>query len=516
MQIKKAMLYVSVCILVSSVSMVGQAAEKEGNQGSDTADKSQSQTINTEQAAETPEVQKDHSGDKSAQKATANKTKKDKSKSTPKKANTAPKAPITIEGDDLTYSDETGEVFATGNVVVKQNTDVLMTDAMRGNTKKTEVWIDGKATMQQPGTNLIGTHTYYNYTTKVGNMQQVTGRVGKNLISGANMELLPGELIAHDGTATRCPAKVPDYHMSADKIEIWPGEKMIAYNAKFWIGKTVIYSMPKYQTSLKKGAEGESAFPRIDATSSDGMSIKQHLEYPISDNVAAFADLNYYTKAGFKPQYGLIDREKYYSLSVVQGQDNDTNSNWIKKEPEFKLDFGSHRVGNLPISYTFNTIYGKWTDGSKTSWHQEENLYFTRDTITLSKGLFLGLGTGLQRIHESYNGSTTNSFKFDSSITKQWAPKWSVTAEYHYTKNTTANSLFNYNAADMSREADLGFIYKIDKMNSVGVRDSYDLVNNKIYDQDYTWYRNLHCWQAAFTYRAKRHQYRVNISTTRW
>jgi hypothetical protein len=512
MQIKRVMLCASVCMLVSSVSVVGQAADIQGKKGSDTVDKSHSQPVVVEKVTEPQEDQRIVTADKSGQ--------KDTSKNTTKVAavKTAPKAPITIAADHLTFSDETGDVFAKGNVVVQQNTDVLRTDAMHGNTKQTEVYIDGKATIEQPGTTLVGTHTHYNYTTKLGAMQQVTGTTGKEHISGDNMEMLPGEWIAHNGVTTRCPAKVPDYHISADKIEIWPGDKMIVYNAKFWLGKMVIYTMPKYQISLKTGGEGEkeSAFPRINYTNTDGISIKQYIEYPISDKVAVFADLKYYSKAGFKPEYGLFDRERNYTFSAVQGEYNDSNGNWIKKEPEFKIDFGSHRMGKLPISYIFNTSYGKWTNGSKTSWHQEENLYFTRDAITLSKNLYLGLGTGLQRIHESYNDSVINSFKFDASLTKQWLPKWTVTAEYHYTKNTTAAALFNYNAADMAREAALGFIYKIDKMNSFGVRESYDLVNKRIYDQDYTWYRNLHCWQAAITYRAKRRQFKFDISTTRW
>jgi methionine-rich copper-binding protein CopC len=474
MQIKKLMVCASVLMFVSSASVVGQAADKEGHEADHTKDKSQ-KTTDTKPVA---------------------------------------KAPIVIEAENLSFSDETGDVFADGNVVVKQNTDVILTDAMRGNQKTTEVWVDGQATLQQPGTNLVGTHTHYNYTTKLGNMQEMKGIVGKDRISGDNVELFPGKLVAYDATSTRCPAIVPDYHMSADRIEIWPGDKMIAYNAKMWIKNVVIYSVPKYQKSLKKEEQTQSAFPRIGYYSNEGVFIKQYLEYPVGDHVAAFTDLGYYSKSGFKPIFGLIDREKTHDFTLVQGEYRDSDGNWIKKEPELKFDLYSRRLGSLPVSFTFNAAYGKWTDAYKTSWHQEENLYFAHDTITLGKGLSLGLGTGLQRVHESYNGSTTNRLKFDTALTKQWSPKWTTTTEYHYTKNNT--SLFNYDAADMAREFDLGFTYKIDRMNSIGYRQSYDLENQRIYDQDYTWYRNLHCWQATITYRAKRQQFIWDLSTTRW
>ncbi|GMB01280.1 LPS-assembly protein LptD [Pelosinus sp. IPA-1] len=491
MQIKKFMVCASVLMLVSSASVVGRAADTQGEQAPDTTDKPQlkatTATSNTT---------------KTTNKETKKETKKDK-----------PKYPIVIEGKNLSFSEETGEIFAEGNVVVKQNTDVLLADVIHGNNKTTEVWVDDKATLQQPGSELVGTHTHYNYTTHLGNMQQVKGIVGKEHISGKELEFFPGELIAHDGTMTQCPAIVPDYHISADKIEIWPGEKMIAYNAKMWIKNVVIYSVPKYKKSLKKG-EGETAFPRIGYRNSDGAYIIQHLEYPVGNTVSAYTNLAYYSKSGFKPTVGVIDREKSYSINLEQGDFRDDDDNWIKKEPDVKFNLYRKRLGDLPVSYTFDMSYGKWTDAYKTSWHQEENLYFSHDTITLSKGLYLGLGTGIQRIHESYNGSTTNKIKFDTSLMKQWSPKWTTTTEFHYTKNNT--SLFNYNTADMAREFDAGFTYKIDKMNTVGFRQSYDLNNNKVYDQDYTWYRNLHCWQATVTYRAKRHQINFDISTTRW
>lgn len=461
----------SVVMLISAVSFTGQAADKQKD--------------------------KDNTGDKGKQ-------------STKVEA----KVPIVIDADHLSFSDATGDLFANGNVTVVQKDNKLLTDAMRGNSKKTEFWIDGVADFFQAGTKLTGMKTHYNYTKHTGSMQEVKGIVGHQHIAGQDIDMFPDELIIHNGIATKCPAKVPDYHISAEKMEIWPGEKMIAYNAKFWIGKTVIFALPKYQRSLRKEDEGQDVFPRVGYYSDEGFFIQEHLEHPIGDKVSAFTDLNYYTRAGFKPQYGLIDREKKYALSVMKGEDRDSNGNWIKKEPEFKFDLYSQRVGKLPVSYTFSIIYGKWTDNLKSSWHQDYNLYFARDTIKLSDSLFLNLGTGFQYIHESFNGSNQNVFKVDTVLTKVWSPKFTTTLEHHYTKNDV--SLFNYNVADMAREADIGFTYRIDNKNMIGFRQSYDLKNNKVYDQDITWYRDLHCWQAAITYRAKRSQLSWTLSTTRW
>ena len=466
---KKVIFCASVFVLISAISLTGQAADQQGDKSTDKT--------------------------KTESKVVAN-------------------VPIVVDADHLTYSDATGDLVANGNVSVVQNDNKITTDSMRGNSKQTEFWIDNIADFYQKDTKLTGTGTHYNYTKHVGSMQDAKGIVGRQHVAGTDIDMLPGEAIIHNGMETKCPAKVPDYHISAEKIEIWPGEKMIAYNAKFWIGKIVLFTLPKYQTSLRADAGEQDAFPRVGYHNDDGFYIMQHIEHPISDKIAAFVDVNYYSKAGFKPQYGLTDKERNYSLSVMRGDDRDGDGNWIKKEPEFNFNLNRQRLGDLPVSYTFSAIYGKWADGTKTSWHQDYNLYFSHDTIALSKSLSLGLGTGFERVHESFDGSTRDIIKFDTSLTKQWTPRFTTTGEYHYTQNN--NSLFNYNVPDLAREADIGFTYKIDKKNTIGFRQSYDLNTSRIYDQDYTWYRDLHCWQATITYRAKRNSFNWALSTTRW
>lgn len=424
-----------------------------------------------------------------------------------------PKAPIVVEADELLFSDETGELLARGNVVINQKPGQLFADKVEGNSKQNELWINGKATLKQPGTDLVGTHTHYNYVAKTGTMEEASGTVDKQRVYGHNIDFFPTSVVIKDGTMTTCPAKIPDYHISATKVEIWPGDKLIAYNAKFWIKNTVIYTMPKYQKSLKEGAESE--FPQIGYNSQDGLSIKEHIAYPLTNNLAAFTDLAYYSKTGFKPVLGLTQSGRNFSTQLFQGEVKDGDGNWIKKEPELRLDYSTHRLGTSPITYSGYAIYGKWADTTKTSWHQEYYLYFNRDPISLDerKTLNLYLGTGIQHTRESFNGLAVNSQKFDATLGKSWG-KLYIWSAYHYTRNNT--SLFEYNSTDLGRQLDLGFSYKIDRLNTITYIQTYDVTNNRVYDQDYYWFRNLHCWQASVTYRAKRQQVLLDISVTRW
>jgi LPS-assembly protein len=425
-------------------------------------------------------------------------------------------APITIEGDNLSYNDATGAVEAKGNVIVTQNGNTMLTNAAYGNVKSDEVWIHDQADFINPDMNLLGKKIHYNYVKHTGNMQSVQGKVGDERIFGDQLEFFPEKVIVHNGSMTRCPAKVPDYRMTADKIEIWPNKKMIAYHAKFWIKNTVIFSLPVYQTLIgtAKGQE-TSSFPRINYNTGSGVSIKQYIEEPVSDHVAAYADLAYYSKEGYRPVYGLVDRENRYSFGVIlNGYYEDSNSNWIRKQPEYDFTLYQKRIGNSPLSYTVNASYGLWNDNTKSSWHQQDSIYFTRDTVHLGKGWALDTGTGFDHVHESYDGSSYNAIKYDATVTKTVSPKLTTWVGYHYEGNNTY--LFAYNAPDIANELDVGMTYKIDKKDTLTVQPRYDLNNNQTHEVDYTWTRDLHCWQANITYRTKVHQWSWDISTTRW
>ena len=141
-------------------------------------------------------------------------------------------------------------------------------------------------------------------------------------------------------------------------------------------------------------------------------------------------------------------------------------------------------------------------------------MYFDRNPIKISDKSKLMMGAGWEINLESYDHSQRDSLKADIVLATQWTPKWSTTLGYHYTMNN--EGLFAFNQADMGKELDFGFIYKLDRLNSIGISHRYDLGDHRVYDRDYTWYHNLHCWDLAVTYREKRHEFKCDLTVTRW
>lgn len=429
-------------------------------------------------------------------------------------------APITVEGEEISFNNATGDVYAKGNVVITQKPAVVYADALTGNTKRTEVAIEDEARILQPGMVMNGHKTFYNYQKHTGTMDNAKGVVDKKHVTAEHIEFYPQQYIIYNGTMTKCPAKVPDYHVRAKKIEIWPDEKMIAYDADFLIKGKVIYHTKRYETKIGKNAPKESAFPRIDYDSDDGVSIAQTFQHPLMDDLYAFADLAYYSDAGYKPSYGIRLDKDQYNITVQQGNARDDDGNWIKKSPEFRFDYFKQHIPDTSWSYNFSAVYGKWKDDDKSSWHQDYVVYFTRDPIQVSKSLTLDTGFGYEILKESYNDSQVEKLKYDLTLTKIINPKVTVWSGYHH--STDGDKIFNYDSNNVSEELASGISYKLDEKNRVSVAQSFNLENGHTADMYYTWYHNLHCWNMKLTYhkdidnRGKDDGLQLHIETATW
>jgi LPS-assembly protein len=436
----------------------------------------------------------------------ASKNKKDKKKP----------QPIEISADELYFSDKTGELFARGNVVITQGDSKILANVIRGNEKRTEVWVDEKVQFLEPKTDLAGIKLFYNYGSKFGSLNELSGKCGSDWVWGKQARFEDGKYTIYDATMTGCPMKgTPDYRTTARKVVIWPDDKLIAYDAKLWIKNSVIYSTPRYKRSLKKGSE-ENEFPSFGYVDKDGFFISQSFDYPVSDSLSLYLDAAYYSAAGFKPAFGFRQQMSTYGLQGIYGEFRDGNGNWIKKEPELSWSLYSRKLGSLPVNYSINATYGKWTDSVKSSWHQDYNLYFSHFPIYFDKekSWILNLGAGIQYVKESYDDSSQNIYRYNIGLSKKLSPSLNTWVAYNFTNNN--NSAFAYNKIDVAQEGVAGLSWKINNRTSLSYYTSYDLAKGQAFENYYTLTHSFHCWEMALTYRAVKQEFLWTVNIVRW
>lgn len=430
--------------------------------------------------------------------------------------------PIAFEGDELVYDQLTGEFSATGKVHIVQldnhQFDSDGEETVRGNVINQEIEIPGKARMLQltpdmPRVTLEGFHTYYNYGTKMGTMGEAKGKVDHQYVSGKRFEFYPDHVVIYDGTSTKCNAQVPDYHTSAEKITIWPGDRMIMDNVKFWIKDKIIYTRDRSVQNLADNSQTE--FPRAGYNSREGVWISQDVSFPVAPRVTAKAHLYASTKNHLKPNGDIIWENGGSRYSLLYGYYEDRDNHWIKKEPSFLYHYGN-RIGKLPLSYGLDYEVGRWYNNGIRSNHSYYAIGLGHDPIIFSPHWYLYLGTNYNITHETYDSRTVHGWNVDVTLLKYFDNKWAAYAGYYYSTKSRENSLFAYNLSDYSRKIETGFSYRVDDKNRFVCGFGYDVNKRTLKDIDYYWFHDIHCSQIVLRYRAKRQSWQVHWSFLPW
>ena len=99
--------------------------------------------------------------------------------------------------------------------------------------------------------------------------------------------------------------------------------------------------------------------PRIGYDGSDnGMYAKLQVDYNLGPKTDFYADLAYYSKAGYKPMYGINHDERNFNIKFQDGWDEEDDE-WIRKERDIGLYYKNHRlIDNLHTVRILLMVYG--------------------------------------------------------------------------------------------------------------------------------------------------------------
>ena len=428
--------------------------------------------------------------------------------------------PTAFEGEELTYDQNTGEFTAVGKVhIIQLDNHQFDSEMIRGNTIDQEIEIPEKSHMLQltdnmPRVTLDGYHTFYNYGTKSGTMENASGKVDHQYVSGKRFEFYPDHVIIYDGTTTKCSAKVPDYHLSAEKITIWPNDRMILDNVKYWVKDKIIYTRDRVVQNLGPDAKGPD-YPRMGYNSKSGVWLAQDFNYNLARNVNAKLHLFASSKQHVRPYADVTWENAHSTYILTYGYQEDNDNNWIKKEPSFIYRYGD-RIGNLPLSYGLEYEIGRWSNNGITSTHSKYTLGLAHDMIVFDPSWYLFLGTSFSVTRESANDSTVRGWNVDTTLLKYFDDTWAAYLGYYYASSNKENALFAYGLRSYDRKMETGLSYRMDDKNRFVVGFAFDLTSRRLRDIDYYWFHDIHCSQLVLRYRAKRREWQAHWEFIPW
>ncbi|MBF1683081.1 MAG: LPS-assembly protein LptD, partial [Selenomonas artemidis] len=305
--------------------------------------------------------------------------------------------------------------------------------------------------------------------THEGTMAEANGKVGAYYMTGKRFEFYPDKIIVYDGTQTKCSAKKPDYHLSSDVAEIYPGNRMVLTNVKFWLKNKVIFTKKRHEVDASKPIQRN--FPRAGYDSDDGLWLEQTFEQEVAPRVTAAAHLQVTTQNGWRSHYDLGWENRGASALLTYGNFEDGDNEWIKKEPSLILGY-AQRLGKMPISYNLYSEYGRWYGSGIHSNHWKYGISLVHDTIPFH-GFGLDLAAGYSVTRESYDHSRVQGVNASAFLTKEFNKRFAAYVGGIYTKSTKQNALFSFDQEDYSKVLQAGFSYRIDERNRIAVGTKY-------------------------------------------
>ena len=427
-------------------------------------------------------------------------------------------SPIAFEGDDLTYDERTGEFTAKGHVDIMQlAARRFQGDYVEGNTVSGDISVPDRAHLLQltegaSRVTLDGYRIQYNYKTREGTMAEAEGKVGGYYMTGKRFEFYPDKIVVYNGTQTKCSAEKPDYHLSADVAELYPGDKLVLTNVKFWLKNKVIFARKHYEVDISHPIQRN--FPSAGYDSDDGLWLEQTFDYDVAPRVTASANLYVTTNKGWRSHYDLGWGNGGASAVLTYGVFEDGDNVWVKKQPSLTLGYGQ-RLGQTPITYHLYSEYGRWYSDGIHSNHWKYGVSVAHDTIPFH-GYGLDLAAGYSVIRESYDRSRVQGLNASAYLTKKFSDRFAAYIGGLYTKTSKQNALFGFDQEDYSKVLQAGLSYRLDEHNRIGIGTKYAVDPHQWTDVDYYWFHDLHCSQIILRYRSKQDSWKVKWEFTPW
>lgn len=421
--------------------------------------------------------------------------------------------PVILTCDKADYDPETGDFEAQGNVKMVQGLETLHSVRAVGNVRTGDVWLKEGGTLIEPTNTMTGKWVHYNFNSKTGEIRKITGKSNADYYTAEHATIYPDRIVMDQGgSSTRCPAveHAPCLSYSATNIVIYPGEKLVARDVKIYIKGKHVYSRDYYENKFSESTE--RMMPHLGYSSSvNGWYAELEIEKQIGGDgkTSIYTDQNYYSKAGYKPAYGLRHDERNFFVRLnLLDWDQDDNDNWLKKEMDWGFYYKNHHImKGLPISYSAYITHGLWRYDYQTSpsWHTEKAFFLNHDRIYLfnSKKTSLDLSMGRKWVHESLTDENTSTNLYNATLGQKISPKFNIWAGYHREDKTS--SLFDYGQPDMEKELRTGVRWSPDDRNWVTLVNRYDIGKSKVYETSLRWDHRFCCWVIGLEYRKKNH-----------
>lgn len=449
-----------------------------------------------------------------------------KAKNKGEERSVSPENPLQVEADKIRYNDTTGDINLRGHILIKHMLDRYTTDYVYGNTLTQKYVIPGKIRWISPTSKTEAESAEYDASSAVGKFKKISGWDSDLYYFQGTDGIYhrdTNKMVIKNGyfTTKHAVAKIPDYRIEADRIDIYPGDKYVAHQVKLKFKNTTVVSLSKYRGNLSadKGGSLWSLMPRPMYDSDNGWGLHNSIDIPLNGNndLSFYMRNIWYRKAGYKPDIGVEYETPAGQLSLYYAEKesatNDEGGIWIKKKPSFVFSSRNYYFGKSPIYAGFRGEIGYWSE----SWADRKvegpykgfDVYISGPSVPLGKFLTFNWRIGHARDYYDYTAhkgnhllETKNTTRTSSYYSLGLQGKYqAVSAWVNYTdRHFDGYSPYVYDTYSMESPIDIGFSLQLTPRDTVSISWSVDTTNGNLRHRYYTYYRDMHSFYGWIKY----------------
>ncbi len=266
--------------------------------------------------------------------------------------------PIDIRSDGEKLF-EGGIATAKDNVVIEYGDTTIYADEVVFNPDTQEAFLSGRVRIYREGNNFTGERAVYNFETKQVLASDFSGAVNPMFFTAESFNTITAtEFVAEGADFTTHDVYKPDTHFRAGKVRIYPDDRVVFTNVKFFIGNTPVMWFPYVYQSLKEDI-GFMITPGYNSVW--GAFLLTQYGFPISENLSGIARLDLRSDRGIAGGLDLKIRQGsdprgngLFRGYVIQDSNSDINKTGLSRDV---VDDLRYRVSLQDKAYLAKDFY---------------------------------------------------------------------------------------------------------------------------------------------------------------
>lgn len=159
---------------------------------------------------------------------------------------------VELSADSIEYSVDGNTVIAKGRVVIIRGETKLYADEVEFYRNEQKAKAQGNVKLIMEKSEIRGAKMEFDFNSMMGDFYGAKIYAAPYYGGGRKISKVgDNKMLIYDGYMTTTDFDKPEYRLRSNRIEVYPGDKMVARNVRMVMGRVPVMYIPKFTQSLK-------------------------------------------------------------------------------------------------------------------------------------------------------------------------------------------------------------------------------------------------------------------------